>query len=194
MSLIDHDLHVHTHLSSCCHDKTNHRPEAILRVAAEMKIATVGFADHLWANPRLQTTDWYRAQGEAQIVRLREDLAGIATDVRVLVGCEAETVAPGAFGITPECARELDFVLLACSHFHMRELVAQPPRADARGIAVHARDFFVSAAGSGLATAIPHPLMPLASRSRHPSCRPGDPKAGHPVRPGAWRRRCGCSS
>ncbi|MHC5053116.1 MAG: hypothetical protein ACYTKD_00185 [Planctomycetota bacterium] len=160
MSLIDHDLHVHTYLSSCCHDSTTQRPAAILRIAAEIGMGTVGFADHVWANPDLETSGWYRAQDETQIARLREDLSRVATDVHVLVGCEAETVAPGAFGITPTFAEELDFVLLACSHFHRRKLVARPAREDARGVAVHARDFFISAARSGLATVIPHPLMP----------------------------------
>jgi histidinol phosphatase-like PHP family hydrolase len=160
MSLVDHDLHVHTYLSSCCHDGATHRPSEILRIAAEMGTRTVGFADHVWANPDLEPSNWYRPQDETQIARLRRDLASVMTDVRVLVGCEAETVAPGAFGITRGFAEELDFVLLACSHFHMRKLIAQPAREDARGVAVHAREFFVSAARSGLATAIPHPLMP----------------------------------
>jgi len=160
MSLVDHDLHVHTYLSSCCHDSATHRPAAILRMAAEMGTRTVGFADHVWANPDLETSGWYRAQDETQIARLREDLRSVTTDVRVLVGCEAETVAPGAFGITRGFAASLDFVLLACSHFHMKRLVARPAREDARGVAVHTREFFVSAARSGLATVIPHPLMP----------------------------------
>ena len=87
MSLVTHDLHVHTYLSSCCHDKDGHRPAPILRAAGRMGIETVGFADHVWANPLLAPSDWYRPQGMEQIARLRDELAGIATDVRVLVGC-----------------------------------------------------------------------------------------------------------
>ena len=161
MLSIDHDLHVHTHLSLCCHDPDNHTPRRILAVAERMGTRTIGFADHLWVNPALRTSDWYARQGAGQISRLREELAAVATGVRVLVGCEAETVAPGQFGITPEFAASLDFVLLACSHLHMRDLVRQPPSDRPRDVGVHVLELFRSAAGSGLATAIPHPFRPF---------------------------------
>jgi len=123
---LDHDLHIHTYLSACCHDKAHHRPHAILDLAAQMGVKTIGFADHLWVNPDLAPSDWYRPQDARQTARLRADLAACATDVRVLVGCEAEMIAPGKIGLTADYARQLDFVLLACNHFHMREFVEQP--------------------------------------------------------------------
>ena len=158
---IDHDLHVHTYLSDCCHDKEHHRPAEILAVAAEMGVRLIGFADHVWANPDLPASDWYRPQDASQISRLRDDLASVTTDVRVLVGCEAETVRPGQFGITREFAEQLDFVLLACSHFHMTGFVEQPSARTPRGLADHMLAFFRSAVTSGLATSIPHAFLPL---------------------------------
>jgi len=98
---IDHDLHIHTYLSSCCGDKENCTPAKILARAEETGLRTIGFADHMWANPDVTPNDWYAAQGEEQIARLRADLAEVSTDVRVLVGCETETAATGKFGITP---------------------------------------------------------------------------------------------
>ncbi|MCD6416914.1 MAG: hypothetical protein J7M08_09510 [Planctomycetes bacterium] len=157
---LHHDLHVHTYLSDCCQEKERQRPRAILSLAEDMGVAAIGFADHLWVNPELTPSDWYRPQDESQISRLREDLAGISTDVCVLVGCEAETIAPGKFGITPQFAEGLDFVLLACSHFHMRDFVAQPQGSTPRHLADHMLKFFRSAVSSGLATSIPHPLVP----------------------------------
>ena len=159
-SLIRHDLHLHTYLSACCSDKENHRPERILAKAEELGLETVGFADHVWQNPGLEPSDWYRPQDARQIERLREDLSGISTPVRVLVGCEAEMIAPGKFGIAPEFAEQLDFILLACSHLHMREFVAQPKSDGPRDIAEHLLLLFRGAVESGLATAIPHPFLP----------------------------------
>lgn len=166
MTLIDHDLHVHTYLSDCCGDKANHRPAKILAVAEDMGLCTLGFADHVWANPDIEPSGWYRPQDESQVLRLREDLASVSTGVRVLVGCEADMTAPGKFGITPEFAETLDFVLLACSHFHMRGFVEQPASDTPRDVAAHTMKFFVSAVESGLATAIPHPFMPGGYQSR----------------------------
>ena len=114
---IDHDLHVHTYLSACCEQKERQTPSAILALAEEMGVNTIGFADHIWVNPKLQPSDWYRSQDATQTARLRADLASISTNVRVLVGCEAEMIAPGKIGLTREYAAQLDFVLLACSHF-----------------------------------------------------------------------------
>jgi len=158
---LNHDLHVHTYLSACCQEKERQRPQSILALAAHMGVRTIGFADHVWANPDLAPSGWYRPQDGGQITRLRADLEGLSTGTRVLVGCEAETVAPGKFGIVREFAEGLDFVLLACSHFHMRDFVAQPASPAPRDVADHVLAFFRSGVSSGLATAIAHPLIPL---------------------------------
>lgn len=164
---IDQDLHIHTHLSACCKEKDRQTPGAILALAEEMGVETVGFADHVWTNPSLAPSDWYRPQDETQIAKLRAELATVSTRIRYRIGCEAETIAPGQFGITPEFAGTLDFVLLACSHFHMKGFVAQPDGDTPRHLAVHMLAFFRSAVSSGLATSIAHPLLPLGHLERY---------------------------
>lgn len=161
MPLPSHDLHLHTYLSLCCHDRENQQPAKIITLAEEMGLDAIGFADHMWLNPDLEPSDWYRPQDERQIARIKRDLADVETDLTVLVGCEAEMVAPGRFGITPETAGALDFVLLTCSHFHMKAFVEQPPDDSPRALADHMLRFFVSGVKSGLATAIAHPFLPL---------------------------------
>jgi len=161
LSHIDHDLHVHTYLSDCCKDKEHHRPGAILSLAENMGVRTIGFTDHLWANPDIPASEWYGPQNRTQISRLREDLASVSSTVRVLVGCESEIVAPGKYGITREFAETLDFVLLPGGHFHMGKFVEQPKSDSPRDIGRHVLKFFVSAASSGLADAIAHPLKPI---------------------------------
>jgi histidinol phosphatase-like PHP family hydrolase len=151
---------VHTYLSTCCMAKEQQRPAEILSLAEEMGVRTIGFSDHLWANPDIPPSDWYRPQGKGQISKLRADLDGVSTGIRVLVGCEADMIAPGKFGITREFAEELDFVLLSCSHFHMKGSVAQPASTAPRDVARHMLEFFRSGVSSGLATSIAHPLLP----------------------------------
>lgn len=159
---LNHDLHVHTYLSACCADKVNHKPAPILDLARRMNLSTLGFADHVWMNPDLTPSGWYRPQDASQIARLRQDLASLASPgLRVLVGCEADTVAPGKFSITPRFAESLDFVLLACSHLHMNGFVVQPPSRAPHDLAAHMISLFRSAVSSGFATSIPHPLLPI---------------------------------
>jgi len=164
---INHDIHVHTYLSECCHEKERQTPAAILALAEQMGVGTIGFADHMWLNPDLEPSDWYRPQDESQLTRLRGDLADISTPVRVLVGCEAEMIAPGKFGITRQFAEALDFVLLACDHFHMKDFVEQPPSDGPRDIARHMLKFFLSAVTSGLPTSIAHSFMPCGYEGQY---------------------------
>jgi len=164
---IQHDLHTHTYLSVCCREKEAQRPALMIRLAEQMGLHTFGFSDHLWMHPAIPPSDFYASQGVTQIARLRDDLASIDTPLRILVGCEADMVAPGRFGITPEFAASLDYVLLACSHFHMREFVAQPDSAAPADVARHVLAFFRSAVDSRLATVIPHPFIPYGFKENY---------------------------
>ena len=159
--MFDHDLHVHTYLSACCADKANQQPARILAVAERLGRKTIGFSDHLWMNPDVAPSEWYRPQDERQIVRLRDDLRSVSFPVRVLIGCEADTVAPGRFSITRAFAQTLDYVGLSCSHFHMKGFVEQPRDTTPRALGEHMLMFFRSAVESGLATTIVHPLKPI---------------------------------
>jgi len=136
------------------------RPDNILAQAKALGRAVVGFSDHLWMSPELEPNAWYRPQDARQITRLRNDLRAVSTSVRILVGCEADTLAPGQFSITDEFAASLDFVNLSCSHFHIRDVVKQPADTGPRGLGEHLLAFFRSAAESGLATTIVHPFRP----------------------------------
>lgn len=158
---IDHDLHIHTHLSACCHHKDKQTPALILELAREMGLRTVGFADHVWTTADPAPSGWYKPQDRSQIDRLRADLAAIETPLRVLVGCEADMIAPGRIGLDRATAESLDFVLLACSHFHMKGFVAQPAGTEPRALADHMLAFFRAGVESGLATSIAHPLLPI---------------------------------
>jgi histidinol phosphatase-like PHP family hydrolase len=158
---IDHDLHIHTFLSSCCGDKDNQTPANILSIAEKQGLHTAGFSDHVWTNLDEEPNGFYRSQGAGQMDILRQALRGLDAPLRVLVGCEADTMSPGRFSITQEFAETLDFVNLACSHFHMSDVV-QPPQDDApQTVGQHALLMFDAAVQSGWASTIVHPLLPL---------------------------------
>ena len=157
---IGHDLHIHTYLSTCCEDKVHQTPNQIIQRAKRLGLERIGFSDHLWQNPHLRASSWYQPQNETRIVRLRQELASITTDMRILVGCEADTVAPGRFSITKDFAETLDFTLLSCSHLHLKDIVEQPPNDTPKVIAAHLVKFFLSGVKSGLATIMAHPFVP----------------------------------
>lgn len=167
MIAVNHDLHIHTYLSACCKDKENQTPAKILARAEAMGLGTIGFSDHIWTNPRLEANGFYRQQDERQIVHLRRDLESTSSPVRVLVGCEADTVALGKFSISREFADSLDYVGLSCSHLHLKGIVQQPPDNSLRSIGEHLLALFISAAESGLATTIVHPFFPKGFESQY---------------------------
>lgn len=154
-SILKHDIHLHTYLSKCCqYDDMN--PANIVKIAEALGLETIGFSDHVWTNHDLKPNGFYQGMHENQITDLRKDLEKVETDLRILVGCEADTIAPGKFSITEKFAEQLDYVLLACNHIHIKDLVAQPASDNPRDIATHLLTMFRSGVQSGLATSIVH--------------------------------------
>ncbi len=159
---VTHDLHIHTTLSSCCHDNSQ-TPANIIDFYKNSKVKLVGFADHIWQNPNLRPSSWYLHQGPVRFNELNEELDELqkTTDIKILCGCEADTIGPGKYSITPQFAETLDFVLLSTNHFYMKDLVMQPEHHHAPGLAEHMISMFVSGVESGFATVIPHCFMPM---------------------------------
>ena len=156
---VDHDVHVHTFLSSCSHDPEA-VPERILARAAQCGLRTVGFADHLWDAAVPGASDWYRPQDFVHISRIRDQLPTDTRGVRVLVGCETEYVGGGGVGVSPEVAEQLDFVLVPHSHFHMEGFVRPSDVNTLEGIAELLQQRFAEAIELEVVTGIAHPFLP----------------------------------
>ena len=113
--MFDHDLHIHTFLSTCCPDEQC-VPANIIPAAAAAGLRTIGFADHMW-DPRVPCdSDWHRPQTFEHISRVREMVPADTHGVRVLFGCETEHLGNGRAAVSPEVAAQLDFVLVPISH------------------------------------------------------------------------------
>jgi len=162
---VDHDLHVHTFLSSCCADERA-TPENILAMAAETGLRTVGFADHMWDRRVPGASPWYRPQSYEHICQIREQIPADTGGVRVLVGCETEYCGGGRIGISPEVAEQLDFVLVATSHTHMGDFVVPPGCDSTQDIASLLADRFSEVVELGLATGVAHPFLPVGQKEQ----------------------------
>ena len=156
---IDHDLHVHTFLSSCS-DDPQAVPEKMIAQAARSGLKTVGFADHLWDKNAPGASEWYRPQDFEHISQIRAQLPAANHGIRVLIGAETEYIGQGKVGITPEVATQLDFVLVPMSHFHMEGFVRPAEIHQPSEVAGLMRDRFAEVVELEVATGIAHPFLP----------------------------------
>ncbi len=112
----DHDLHIHSKLSSCSRDPAQ-TPENILRYALENGLKTVCLTDHYWDETVPGASGWYAPQDTAH---LRQSLPlPQAAGVRFLFGCETELRRDCTLGISRARFDELDFVVIPTTHLHM---------------------------------------------------------------------------
>ena len=156
---VEHDIHVHTFLSSCSADPEA-VPEKMLEAAARCGLRTVGFADHLWDSAVEGASEWYRPQDFDHISRIRQQLPVDTRGVRVLVGCETEYVGGGRIGISPAVAAQLDFVLVPHSHFHMEGFVRPAAVNSPQAIAGLLQERFSEVIELEATTGVAHPFLP----------------------------------
>ena len=130
--LIDHDVHVHTTLSACCHDPEA-TPANILARAHGTELRTIGFADHLWDAVCPGASAWYAPQHVEHVQRLRQQIRTNVNGVRTLFGCESEYCGDGKVGLSRGAAAAFDFVLLPMSHLHMKDFVVPADVTGTRG-------------------------------------------------------------
>ncbi len=155
-----HDIHIHTHLSSCCMDKEA-TVENILKAARENEYKTIGFADHVWDNPEYEPSEWYKPQNLEHILRIKQEIPKDTYGIRVLIGCETEYCGNGIIGLSEEAASQLDYVLVPMSHTHQRGFVIPDEDYNNLEIAKLMVDYFKGVLKLNIATGIAHPFAPL---------------------------------
>ena len=115
---IDHDLHIHTHLSICSKDEKQNS-SAILEYAKRNGLNTVCVTDHYWDSAIPCNTAvnwWYEAQNFEHI---SSDLPLPNDDnVRFLFGCEADIDSDNRIGLPMSRYNDFDFIVVATTHFH----------------------------------------------------------------------------
>lgn len=154
--LINNDFHVHTYLSPCAKDKLNSQPLRIISRAETLGLNTIGFTDHFFQYP-YQAPPAFGNNNWTIIERLRDDLSAIQTDVRVLVGCEADQVTLDTLSIDADLAQRLDFVIISASHFHL-STSQKPENLEPRTVAEHYMKYLRKSLEPNFASIIAHPF------------------------------------
>jgi histidinol phosphatase-like PHP family hydrolase len=159
--IIDSDMHIHTVASMCCHDEQQ-IPKNIIPLLKNKGYKKIGFTDHIWLSKDIESSSFYQHQDGTKQLELYDFIHSRDWDIDVLVGCEADMVAPGVFGITAEFKEKMDYVVMATDHFHMKNFVRQPESETPECLAQHMLNFFIPAAQSGLPDILVHPLFPFS--------------------------------
>ncbi|MBO4326278.1 MAG: PHP domain-containing protein [Clostridia bacterium] len=113
--IADHDLHIHSCLSLCAPDPAQ-SPEAILKYGEDNGFKTLCLTDHMWDAAVPGACEWYAKQ---PYERSKSVLPLPQSDkVRFLFGCETEMDKNFTIGLSPETAKELDFIIVPTTHMH----------------------------------------------------------------------------
>ena len=117
---INHDLHCHSRLSSCCHDDSL-TVDSIMTFAKAHQYDLVAVTDHFWDSTVPGANNWYAPQN---LKHIQQSLPLPRDEkVRFLFGCETEYCGGGKLGIAPEHFPLFDIIVIPVNHFHMEGFV-----------------------------------------------------------------------
>lgn len=115
--VVDHDLHIHTHLSLCSGDATQ-TPDRILEYAKRHGMRQICVTDHFWDETVPGASPWYQKQGLAHISAALP--LPQAEGVEFLFGCETDLDQYMTLGVSRENMDKFDFIIIPTTHLHMR--------------------------------------------------------------------------
>lgn len=119
---LNHDLHIHTFLSTCSRNPEQ-TPENIIAHAKENGFHTICLTDHFWDDDVLGASKWYAEQNYEHICEAKP----LPKDekVRFLFGCETELNHEFELALTTEHFDNFDFVIIPTTHMHMKRVVVK---------------------------------------------------------------------
>ncbi len=112
----DHDFHLHSTVSSCCHDE-NQTPQMIFDYAVENNFKEVCLTNHFWDDNVPSRSKWHPDYCYEKIKSVCPLPQG--DNVRFLLGVETDMDFDNILGISKERLDEFDFVVVATTHFHL---------------------------------------------------------------------------
>lgn len=113
---LNHDLHLHTHLSLCSNDPEQNT-EYIVKFAEENGYSSLCFTDHFWEASVPEPNGFYEIQNYAHVSM---NLPLPKSDkVKIYFGCETDYCGGTKIGINEECFDKFDFMVIPPNHFHM---------------------------------------------------------------------------
>ena len=124
---IDHDLHIHSCLSSCSRDPEQNAA-TILDYAKRNKLGTVCLTDHYWDRTVPGPSDWYLPQDYDYITQSKP--LPQADGHAFLFGCETEYRVDGVLGMPLSRMDDFDFIIIPTTHMHMSGFTIAPEDKD----------------------------------------------------------------
>lgn len=113
---VDHDYHIHSHLSTCSSD-AKQTTERMLKYAKDNSLSSICITDHYWDSAIDGASNWYAPQNFEHISKslpLPHD-----KDVKFLFGCECEIDKNLRLGMPRSRFDDFDFVIIPTTHLHM---------------------------------------------------------------------------
>lgn len=112
---IDHDLHIHSYLSTCSRDpmQTN---ENIFKYAENNSLKTICLTNHFWDKDAGYSNEWYAPQDYEHISSALPLPQG--KKIRFLFGCETELDKNLRLGLTPGNYDKFDFIIIPTTHLN----------------------------------------------------------------------------
>lgn len=114
--IADHDLHIHSTVSPCCHDE-NQTPGAILEYAKANGFKKICLTNHLWDENVQSEAEWHDGQ-RFECLKTVLPLPK-AEGVKFLFGAETDMDYNFTVGVSPERINEFDFIVVPTTHLHL---------------------------------------------------------------------------
>ena len=112
----DHDFHIHSTISPCCHDEKQ-TPEAILEYAKANNLKKICLTNHLWDEKVKSEADWHDGQRfccVSSVLPLPQD-----PQVDFLFGAEIDMDYNYILGVSEERFDVFDFMVISTTHLHL---------------------------------------------------------------------------
>ena len=114
--IADHDFHIHSTISPCCHDE-NQTPEAILEYAKKNGFKKICLTNHLWDENVESEAEWHEKQ---RFDCLTSALPlPQAEGIEFLFGCEGDMDYNYVVGVSEERLSSFDFIIIPTTHMHL---------------------------------------------------------------------------
>lgn len=114
--IVDHDLHIHSFLSSCSKDPEQNK-ERLLKYAEDNNLTHICITDHLWDSAVEGASKWYTPQNIEHISEILP--LPRSKKVKFYFGCETELDKNMTLGLAKENLDKFDFIIIPTTHLHM---------------------------------------------------------------------------
>lgn len=140
------DFHNHSNLSKCSREEMT--VSNMLKKFEEFGMEQAGISDHLYPDDKIVE----RAR------KVRNEIKKQRSNVNVFVGVEVDMISPGKLITSPETLKIFDYIMVACSHYQLKDRVVPPMYFDYNTIAQNMFDYMMAATSLEFVDIIVHPF------------------------------------